>query len=1327
MKSKISILLFLIAAIFLHSQSDVKIISSDFNSVVLEYSPFYLDTSIIKIGGSEFRKSEIFLGTISNVNDWGSPAVPERIINVGVPSEYGNNIEVLSSMYKEITGKLLPIPYPVFDTLSFSNEYKQNENYYSYQSVEDLVTFGEFGLVRDVGSQTISILPVKYDAARNKIKLYTKIIFKINFSKQGITSNKPADDMLDGVLINYEVAKYWNTQSGDKRQKKVTVNNSVLATGKWIKFEAPEEGIYKISKSDLSLYGIDPNTVDPRTIKIYNNGGRILPESIATTRPIDLVENAIIVSGETDGIFNDGDYILFYGRGSSFWDYDSDGFTINRYNHSYSLKNYFWITSGGANGKRMNEKPGLITTPTLNQNTTVAYNDWEVDRINLGKSGRQFLGDDFSQSVTNRSYLNKLDGRINTSPVVYNFRFVVGSPSGFTLSITENGSQLYNQNVNGYGQSDYIAGISHIGSMTFNGDLVDNRSVLNFNVIPSSVTSIGYLDYFTIKYEKDLKAFNDNLLFFSDPAGGIIEYALHDFTSSNIKVLDVTDYSDVKLITNFSMLSGSECRFQFDESAARRSKYYAVGSDVFKSPVNPVEVQNSNLRGEDVGAKFIIVTHKDFREAANNLKNYKENQAPVTISTYVADIDQIYNEFSCGAIDPAALRDYLNYTFDNWQIKPQYVLLFGKGTYDYKNIEGYGDNFVPTWQSVESLALINSYTTDDFFGRVSGADSKVDLALGRITCSNLTEANNIVNKIINYELNQNRGNWRNLITLVSDDGWKSDGTYEGSMHTAPSENLSNTYFPKSFDFNKIYSAAYPDVITGQGRRKPQVNQAIIDGINQGTLFLNYFGHGSPELWAHEIIFEKSVNLPQLLNDKFFFLLAATCDFGYFDIPNYQSSAEALMFLPNTGAIGSYTASRLVYAGSNEILSYKFITKLFQAPRDTLNLSIPVGKAVFNVKQELFQVNDQKYHILGDPTLRLLVPQYSAVIDSINGQTLTTNVQIKALSNTRLDGEVIRPDNTSWADFNGEGILTFFDSERRILLESIGDYPVIMQGGIIFKGRVSINNGKFSADFVVPKDISYENKNGKIIFYFLNNSADGLGYTNRIIVGGTDSSVANDGKGPDIEVYFDDIAYNNGYLVNKNPNLIVKLSDETGLNTTGTGVGHKLEGILNQQLTNPIDFTNYFIGDLDAGGKSGSINYKFYSLENGDQQLLVKAWDVFNNFSEQNTFFTVVDGGDLVVRDLYNYPNPFRDRTQFTFQQNLSKPIDVKIKIFTIAGRLINEIEHFNINDRFVVIDWDGRDADGDQLANGTYLYKLIVKSVDGEFNKSILGKLAVIK
>ena len=1326
MKSKILIILFLITTTLVYSQRDVKVLSSDFNSVTIEYSPIYIDTSIVTYNGIDFRRADLFFGTLKNYNELGAPQLFERVLNIGVPSEFGNTIEVLSTVYKEMFGQLIPVPFRDTDSLSSSFDFRKNSGYDFYEPKEDLVSFGEFGLIREVFSQSINLSPIKFYPAQNRIRIYTKIIFKINFSPNGVIASRPSDNFLDGILVNYDVAKYWNQESANKKLNKITVSNSVLSSGKWIRFEASEEGIYKISKSQLSLYGIDANNVDPRTIKIFNNGGKVLPENNSLPRPLDLEENAIIVVGEDDGKFDDADYILFYGRGNSFWDYGSDGKTISRFYHPYSNKNYYWITANGSNGKRITNKPGENTTPAFNQSTTEAFESWEQDKINLGKTGRQFFGDDFSNSVTSRTYTNTLNGRVNSVPINYSLRFIVGAPSSMTFRMSENGTQIFQQNLAGY-SGKYIVGKSHVINATFSDPLASNRSVLNLSVTPSTISTVGYLDYFTIKYEKELRAFSDNLLFFSNPLGGLIEYSLIGFSSSNIKVFDVTDYSNVKLVTNHLLISGGECKFQINESAEQRSKYLAVENNGYKSPTNPIEISNSNLHGEVTGAKYVIITHKNFLEAANKLKNYKENRAPITISTYVADIDQIYNEFSGGIVDPTAVRDYLKYSYENWQIKPEYVLLFGKGTYDYKNIEGFGDNFIPTWQTEESLIFVyasDSYTTDDYFTRVSGIDFDPDLIIGRITCTNPTNAEAMVKKIEDYELYQEKGEWRNLITLVSDDGCKSGDCNEGAMHTMPSENLSIFNFPKSFNYNKIYSAAYPDVITGQGRRKPEVNKAIIDAINEGTLLVNYFGHGSPELWADEHIFEKSVILPQLQNDKYFFLGAATCDFGYFDIPNYQSAAEAIMFLPNSGAIASFTASRLVFAGSNEALMYRFITNLFNAGRDSLNLSIPIGKAAFQSKTT--SINDQKYNIFGDPTLRLKVPQYAAAVDSINGQNLAIDIQVKALSKTKIDGTVLKADNTPWTDFNGEGILSIYDSERRVLISSI-NYTVNIPGGLIFNGRVSISNGKFSETFIVPKDISYENRNGKVIFYFLNSTVDGLGYTNKIIVGGTDSSIVNDGKGPEIEIFFDDVSYNSGYLVNQNPKLIVNLSDETGLNTTGTGVGHKLEGILNQKLTSPIDFTNYFTGDLDAGGKSGSINYKFSSIENGDHELLIKAWDVFNNFSEQNTFFTVVDGNDLVVRDIYNYPNPFSDKTQFTFQQNLSKPIDVKIKVYTIAGRLIKEIEQFNLNDRFVVIDWDGRDGDGSQIANGTYLYKVIIKSVDGEFSKSVLGKLAVVK
>lgn len=1323
MKSKISIIV-LALSIFVFPKDAIRVLSSDYTSILIEFSLTDFNTNERIINNQKFYDI-YFDGGAIRLTSWGEPAVPEYILNVGVPDAVGNTIEILNATYNEIDGRITPLPKPHRDGKLDSYKYEINENYYQYKPSDEIVTFGEFGTVRDLKVQTIKILPVKFFPGTGKIRLYSKIIFRINFASHQTYPNRLTDELAMGSVINYQIAKNWINKS--KRLQKTNVINSVLSSGTWFRFEAPEEGMYKITREMLSSYGIDPNTVDPKTIKVYNNGGKVLPENALTARPIDLVENAIWVIGEEDGKFDDSDYILFYGRGNSFWDYDTVSGSTHRYFNIYSNENYYWITSGGSDGKRIQSKSSLNTTPDYIQTSTYSFADWDVDKINVGQTGRISIGDDFSQTTPSRTYMNTLDYRKSGTAIDYKFRFVNASENSFLFKLYENSNQIFSQSFSGYGSDPYSAGREYTRTVSYNNALTDNRSVLRFEITPSSVTSVGYLDYFEITYQKELKPSDNFLLFFAMDSTGIVEYRLTNFPNTNIKIFDVTNYADVRYITDHVLLSGGECRFQVSEKQGYVSRYLCIGNDDYKTPANLTQISNSNLHGITQGTKFIIITPKDFEEAAARLKNYRENEAQVKISTIVINIQEIFNEFSCGMLDVSAIRDFLKYAFENWQIKPEYVLFFGSGNYDYKNIEGYNTNYIPTYQSVESLALRYSYTSDDFFVDIDGDNSgKIDFAHGRIPCKTTEEANLIVDKIIKYEKESSKGLWRNRITLVADDGFTSSGPPEGAEHTRPSETLANSTIPKSYDINKIYMAAYPIELTGSGKRMPAVNRAIIDAINQGTLILNFIGHGSPELWAHEVVFEKSVTIPQLNNEDYFFLIAATCSFGYFDIPNLQSGAEAMLFLKDAGLIASLTSARLAESRRNHDFVRQFFNDLLNTERDTLNLSIPVGRALYLTKQGFTQLNDRRYFLFGDPTMRLKIPQYSGEIDSINGQTLETDAQLKALSTVKVDGFIQNADGSIWDDFNGEGLLTVYDSEGIDSLEQIR-YNVVIPGGVIFRGRVSIINGRFSATFVVPKDISYENKNGKVLLYFFGNNEDGISFTNNVIIGGTDTTAVNDGSGPEIEIYFDDASYQNSYLVGSGSELIVKLSDDSGINTTGTGVGHRLEGILNEKESEPIDFTKYFTGDLDAGGRTGQINYTLEDLDNGEYEMDVKAWDIFNNLSSETAYFTVVSEDGLVVRDIFNYPNPFSSSTTFTFQQNLNSVLDVEVKIYTVAGRLIKVLKKDNVQKKFVTVDWDGRDEDGNQIANGTYLYKLKVKTINGQYSKSVLGKLAVVR
>ena len=623
---------------------------------------------------------------------------------------------------------------------------------------------------------------------------------------------------------------------------------------------------------------------------------------------------------------------------------------------------------------------------------------------------------------------------------------------------------------------------------------------------------------------------------------------------------------------------------------------------------------------------------------------------------------------------------------------------------------------------------------DDYYVMVDGNDTKVDLAIGRINIQSLDDAQTAVDKIINYETNSDQGLWRNLITMVADDSQAGVGDPpDGNRHTKQAEDLANYIIPGSFNINKIYLAAYPVVITGAGRRKPAVNEAIIAAMNNGSLIVHYVGHGNEQVWAHESVFENNSSIPRLHNKNLFFLSVASCEFGYYDKTTSQSGTELLLLKEKSGAIGVFSATRPVLSDDNAKISNAFYDTLFNSKRESLYLYKTIGQTYAITKSSFFSDNDRKFTLFGDPALRLLIPTYFADIDSINGHKLNTadtsapSIQIRALSHTRIEGVIKKPDNNVWSGFNGEGIVSVYDSERKVALEQLNGYQMTVQGGTIFRGKVTVIDGQFRSDFIVPKDISYQNENGKVIIYFYNNEGDGLGYTNNIIIGGTDSSVVNDGKGPDVEIYFDSPTPNTSYLINPNSKLIVKLSDETGINSTGTGVGHQLEGILNNNISSPIDFTNYFTGDKDSGGKSGEINYTFNDITPGEYKIEVKAWDVFNNYSSRTAYFTVVSGDDLVLSNVYNYPNPFSGNTTFTFQQNLNSVIDLKIKIYTIAGRLIKEIDKSSISDKYVMVPWDGRDADGDVIANGTYFYKLIVKTSDGKYNRSVIGKLAVIR
>ncbi len=1315
MKTKFSLLFLFFILNLIASAQDIKVLSSDLNSIIFEYNPIYGDTTLISSQGQQYVKVKLLGGFIENFAKAGLPQMQVRSLNIGVPSEFGNTIQIISSTFTSLPGKYLPNPKLENGSLGSIEKYFENAGY-SESSYKDFAAFGDFGLVRNLPVQTIKIYPVQYDGSSNTIRLLKKSVIKISFSGAGANRKLIDDELMQSVVLNWESAKNWGI-SPSKLQK---ISSSVLADGDWYRLETPEEGIYKIDRTYLSALGVNVSSVDPRKLKIFGYGGYALPEEVDQSKSAGPIENAIVVVGEQDGVFDASDYILFYGRPTEFWEYKSSQQKIVRIKQPYSKKNYYWLNVATSYGKRVTEKASLNISNAYPQQSTFAYKSFDKDSVNLGKTGRDYFGDQLDNTTKSRIYLNTLNGILPSYPINYRFRVVNTSSTTIPFRIDESGSQIYSNNI--WGISSYIIGIEHENKAIYNGLLAQERSNLKFSISSSSLDASIYIDYFEIEYRKALNALSDNLLFFSKDTTANTEYTLSNFSNSSIQVFDVTDYANIKSINN-GTVSGGQFRFQASEAKNNVRKYLAVNQSAYKTPVNGMKITLPNIRGNVAGSEMIIISPREFKTQAEKYVSYRSGQSPNKLSTQVFYVDDIVNEFSGGVLDPTAIRDFIKFAYDSWQTKPSYVLLFGDGDYDYLNSEKVNKNFIPTYQTSESLYELSSYTMDDYYARVSGSDKKIDLTIARMNAQTPLEAETVVNKIIKYETGLERGLWRNKITLVADDGPAAAGNDDGSIHTAQSEELANFKIPKYFDVAKIYLAAYPTVFTGSGRRKPDVNKAIVDAINNGTLIINWVGHGNPGVWAHESVFEKITTIPQLINQNYFFLTAATCDFGKFDDPAVQSSTEIMNNKSDGGSIAAFTAARIVYSTDNAEINESFYTNLF-SNREINNLPVRIGKSYFLTKQSFFDENDEKFHLFGDPAIRLVEPQFQTTIDSVNGKSLRTVVQLNALGSVKIKGSA-RNSNGSKNLFNGEAVVSVFDSERSLEFKEM-NYTITLQGGLIYRGSVTVTNGEFQTEFVVPKDISYENKNGKIVSYISNSDVDGVGYSNQIIVGGTNPNAKNDGKGPDIAIYFDNVNFESSYLVNPNFTLIAKLSDQTGLNTTGTGIGHKLEVILNNDQ--PIDLSNYFVGDLNSGGKTGTINYQFTNKAPGDYKIQLKAWDVFNNLSTQEASFTVVEADNgIVLRDVVNYPNPFSSNTTFTFQHNMSGAINTKIKIYSVAGRMIKQIEESNITGKFVKIDWDGRDGDGNQIANGTYLYKLIVESVDGQLKENVLGKLAVIK
>lgn len=1129
-----------------------------------------------------------------------------------------------------------------------------------------------------------------------------------------------------------------NSTLNSLQKKPSFASQSVLAGGEWIKIATLQNGMHRIDYATLRSFGINPDLIDPRNIKLFGHGAGMLPQANSANRIDDLKEISIRIQGENDGRFNPGDFILFYGESQlNQWNFNPNTKTFSFQSNLYSDTTYYFLTVSNTPGKRIQTTASLSgATATVTKYPFLYF--YNNEKANLTRSGKVWVGEEFDR-VTQQNFNVTIPNLISSEPILLRSSVTSRSfvPSSFEVKI--NGAIVLTQNMNavnpGY-ERPYTSGLK-IDQTSFTSQSANFN--INYTYNKPSSGSVGWLDFFEIQAQSELRNVGGNFIFkdaSNAGAGNITNYQIG--SSRNLTVLDVTN--PLEPIQIEGTFANNLYQFSF---ATDSLKTYAVYDGTnFLQAGNAGKIANQNLHGLSNADGFII-SPPEFLAEANRLAEHHRTKDLLKI--HVINVHEIYNEFSSGSQDISAIRDFLRMFYKRASSPsemPKYVAFFGRASFDYKYRISPNSNFIPTFESWESFDPTGSYCSDDFFGFLDDNEGKwdigsnlnelLDIGIGRIPVSNANEAAQMVNKFISYTEAESFGPWRNKLVFTADDE-------DGNIHQTQADNLANTILTRNPEYNieKIYLDAYKKESTAGGARFPEAQKAFNNSIQNGCLIFNYTGHGGEVgLTAERVLgiddINKWTNGLKQNGVKLPLFLTATCEFSRFDDPYRVSAGELVLLNPIGGGIGLFTTVRLVYSGQNEVLNRRFYE---QVGFDSASQANPprMGDIVRRTKNayNLGDINTRNFTLLGNPFLMLAYGRYNVKTTQINDVAIEQfSDTLKALKKFEIKGVLTNLQGVPLNSFNGTIYPIVFDKFTNYSTLGNGTSSPMnftMQNNVLYRGKASVENGQFKFSFVVPKDIAYEYGFGKISYYAHEATTDANGYTNTILIGGTADSSAIDNKGPEIRLFLNDEKFVSGGITSENPKLIAKLFDENGINTTGRGIGRDLIYVLNNNQTQAVVVNDFYQATLNSY-QSGEVIVPISNLPAGKHQLKFRAYDVYNNVSESSIEFEVKSSSKPSIERLLNYPNPFNNFTTFHFDHNLNgQEMQVMIQIFTVNGKLIKTLFAQQLGDgtHFDQISWDGKDEYGDKLANGVYIYKCKVSSPGNKTTEKI-EKLVIL-
>ncbi len=1232
---------------------------------------------------------------------------------------------------------------PYFVETSFSNEKQTLDSVVVKNFTTTDLTTEEQSLLTDQKS-LISSSPkvsIAYSTDRKQEKTH---IYVLPFVVENGVCRK---------LISFELEYYFANTLMKLRSSSVPTKadivhsyaaQSVLKSGKWVKISVPQTGIYKITYEDLVKWGI-PN---PANAHIFGYGGAMLPESFEESKIDDLPQLSVWKETGSDGVFNAGDFLLFYAQGPVQFKYNVSYKGFDRIVNPYSTAGYYFITSDVGEEKLIPMQPAIQDDGVVEDvYTFLDYQLHEQDLRNIYSSGREWYGEQFDKSNPSRSFsFNFPNVRTDQqAPLIVG----AGSTASSTINIAINGTYI--------DQLSSFTG-NKLQSKLFTPSNSSLTVTLTYN---QSSSSTVWLNYIVANAYRDLVV-TENSLFFRNPNLVSGKARFHIQGSADLLFWNITD--PLNITRMYSNIDGSE--HSFIDCGNNKSEYVAIkpkGS--FDSPTFVGDVLNQNLHALPQ-VDYVIITHPDFLSQANQLADvHREKQG---IQVEVVTAEQVYNEFSSGTPDATAYRWLMKMLYDragnDTDQMPKYLLLFGDGTYDNKGVlkANVPYNKLLTYQSKESLAKdCASYVTDDYFAMLDNNEGtslsttdNMDIAVGRLPVTTAAQASTVVSKISDYLDNKQKDYWKNRLVFIGDDDDTEKGT--DASHIGQADECVKYIEEKypNFQPKRIFLDAFYQQIGASGETYPQVKELLFKQINTGSLIVNFTGHGSADNIATEQILTKT-DIEEMHNTHYPLFYMATCDFSRFD-ETKMSAGESLLLKSGGGGIATISAARTVYSDRNAKLNQYFYTHIFEK-KDGKYLSI--GEALRKAKNDYpSNANKLSYSLLGDPALSLPIPEDSVKVSEITSNSTSKEENqysempcVNALSTVTIKGYIQSSAGEKQTIFNGKLKAVVFDKVTKLitlgnnnkkyypnppipptdknpnwqnpfkdeadsLARMEGKYLYYDRPNILFSGDVVVKDGEFILQFMVPKDIMYNYGVGRINFYAADetNNLEAQGYFEDFKIGGTKTDFVLENEGPVIDMYMNTPQFRSGHIIDPTSTFFANLYDENGINVTGAGIGHDLTLTLNNDPTFTYNLNDYYettMGDY----RSGSLSYKLPTLDDGEYTLTLRAWDLLNNSSTKSLNFKVSKEAKPELYEFYAMPNPAESHVQFMLVHNQpSSKLDIKIDVFNLSGGLVFTKDLVIYSDgNTTIYDWDLRDAGGRKLMKGLYLYRISVEADGG--------------